>query len=176
MGVATLVGGYLPWWGGTYPGGGVPTLVGSTYPGGGVPTLVGGTYPGGGYLPCWGYLPCGGTYPGGGYLPCALLVGTFQGDTYLPASPPSTRVGTTQSTVGTSSWGRYLGQGSCPPGQAKYPSLTHLMTWGPLPYSTSNHGGTSVPGIDTLVLGYPHHTHNQVYPSPQLDPRRPPQA
>ena len=60
--VPTLVGGYLLWWGGTYPGrggtypgGGVPTLAGGyipwwggTYPGGGVPTLVGGTYPGGG--------------------------------------------------------------------------------------------------------------------------------
>ena len=146
---------------------GVPTLLGGVLILVGVPTLVGGTYPGGGYLPWWG-----GTYPAGGYLPCALLVGTFQGDTYLPASPPSTRVGTTQSTVGTSGWGRYLGQGSCPPGQAKYPSLTHLRTWGPLPYSTSNHGGTSVPGIDTLVLGYPHHTHNQVYPSPPVGPQK----
>ena len=67
---------YPRWGGGTYPGGGVPTLVGGTYPGGGVPTLVGGvptlvggtwlwwgggTYPGGEYLLWWG-----GTYPGGG--------------------------------------------------------------------------------------------------------------
>ena len=46
--------------GGTYAGGGVPTL------GGGVPTLVGG------YLPWWGSTypgGGGGTYPGGGYLP-----------------------------------------------------------------------------------------------------------
>ena len=35
-------GGYLLWWGGTYHGGGVPTLVGGTYSGGGVPTLGGG--------------------------------------------------------------------------------------------------------------------------------------
>ena len=142
-----MVGRYLPWWG-------VPTLVGGTYP-------SGGTYPGGG-VPTWL----------GGYLPWALLMGTFQlGEgsisTFQPP-PPSTRVGTTQSKVGTSGWGTYLSQGSYPPGQAKCPSLTHLSTWGPLPYSTSNHGGTSVTGLDTLVLGYPHHTHNQVYPSPPV--------
>ena len=48
--VPTLVD--LPWWGGTYSGGGVPTLVGGTYSGGGVPTLGGGVPTlGGGYLP-----------------------------------------------------------------------------------------------------------------------------
>ena len=60
-GVPTLVGGYLPWWwwGGYLPWWwGVPTLVGGTYHGGGVPTMVvgvptqvGGTYLGR-YPPC----------------------------------------------------------------------------------------------------------------------------
>ena len=62
-GVPTLVGGYLPWSGGTYLGWGVPNLAT------GVPTLVGGTY-----------LGCGGTYLGQeGYLPWPWWVPTFDG-------------------------------------------------------------------------------------------------
>ena len=59
-GVPTLVGGYLPWMGGTNLGQGVPTLAGGTYLGQGVPILAGG------YLP-WpkGYLPCPRWYPSG---------------------------------------------------------------------------------------------------------------
>ena len=58
--------------GGTYYGGGVPTLVGGTYPGGGVPTLVGGYLLWcGGYLLWWGGPTLVGGVPtlGGGTPP-----------------------------------------------------------------------------------------------------------
>ena len=84
--VPTLVGGYLPWWGGTYPGWGVPTLVG-------VPTL-------GGYLPGWG-----GTYPAQ-KVGVPTLAGGGGVPTYLGRYPPHPdlgRVGTPPPTqkVGT---------------------------------------------------------------------------
>ena len=154
---------------------------------------MGGTYPGGGYLPWYevatlaggyqpwlgGYLSWGGTYPGGGGTypgPCWWVPSSLGGISTFQLDPPSSRVGTTQSKVGTSSWGTYLGQGSYPPGQAKYPSLTHLRTWGPPHTVPPTMGVPQSQALIPLTSGTPTIPITRCTPSPQLDPRRPPQA